>query len=59
METTRKMTAKRPYVKPVVVAVHLTPEEAVLGNCKTASATGPNQLGCLDGVGGSCATDGS
>jgi hypothetical protein len=37
---------KRPYVKPEVKQVPLRPEEAVLGNCKTTSSSGPTGAGC-------------
>ena len=32
---------KKPYVKPKVVNIQLTPEEVVLGNCKSAGGGGP------------------
>jgi hypothetical protein len=32
---------KRAYSKPELVQVPLRPEEAVLGNCKTAGVVGP------------------
>ena len=34
--------ARRPYTKPSIVRVELRAEEAVLGACKTASSSGPN-----------------
>jgi hypothetical protein len=34
-------TQKKPYRKPVLVQIPLRPEEAVLGNCKTAGTAGP------------------
>ena len=37
---------KKPYVKPEVRKVTLTPEEAVLGFCKTTGKTGPVSTGC-------------
>jgi hypothetical protein len=37
---------RKPYDAPKMVRISLRPEEAVLGNCKTSSSTGP--------VGGSC-----
>jgi hypothetical protein len=37
---------KRPYVKPEVKQVPLRPEEAVLGNCKSSSSSGPSGAGC-------------
>jgi hypothetical protein len=33
--------ARKSYAKPVVRRVHLKPEEAVLGGCKTAGTNGP------------------
>ena len=41
-----KSTAKRSYVKPAIRRVHLKPEEAVLGGCKTASTSGPVHPHC-------------
>ena len=41
------VAGKRPYTSPVVSRVELRPEEAVLGNCKSATANGP-------GGGGRC-----
>jgi hypothetical protein len=37
---------KRAYSKPELVQVPLRPEEAVLGNCKTASTAGPGGGNC-------------
>ena len=37
---------KKPYVKPKVVRVQLTPEEVVLGTCKGSGGGGPSTLGC-------------
>jgi len=37
---------KKPYVKPEVKQVPLRPEEAVLGNCKGTSGSGPTGAGC-------------
>jgi len=37
---------KRPYTKPEIQEVPLRPEEAVLGACKTATASGPAQARC-------------
>jgi hypothetical protein len=34
------------YDKPVFTQVELRPEEAVLGNCKTAGIAGPGQPTC-------------
>lgn len=36
----------RRYEKPLVQEVKLRPEEAVLGNCKTASSVGPLGTAC-------------
>jgi hypothetical protein len=33
--------AEKPYEKPALLRVSLRPEEAVLGHCKIASASGP------------------
>jgi hypothetical protein len=49
--------SRRPYVAPEVRKVHLRPEEAVLGNCKSASANGPGNAQCT--VPSSCFTSGS
>jgi hypothetical protein len=38
--------ARRPYTKPHIQEVPLRPEEAVLGACKTATASGPAQAKC-------------
>jgi hypothetical protein len=48
---------RKPYAKPIAKRVHLKPEEAVLGFCKTSSYSGPNGPGCA--VGFSCSSDGS
>ena len=37
---------KKPYEKPRLTEVALRPEEAVLGNCKTVSISGPAQSDC-------------
>ena len=37
---------KKPYLKPEIRKVTLTPEEAVLGACKTTSGTGPAAANC-------------
>jgi len=37
---------KKPYKKPAMKRVALRPEEAVLGFCKKAAASGPLQSGC-------------
>jgi hypothetical protein len=48
---------RKPYEKPTLSEVALRPEEAVLGNCKTAGVSGPAQGDCTSFVG--CATVGS
>jgi hypothetical protein len=48
---------KRPYVTPEVRKVHLRPEEAVLGNCKSGGVSGPGQPNCT--LPSSCFTVGS
>lgn len=37
---------KPEYQPPSVVRIHLRPEEAVLGHCKTSSARGPIGSSC-------------
>jgi hypothetical protein len=49
---------KRAYSKPELVQVPLRPEEAVLGNCKNSSTTGPGGSGNCTSV-GQCFTLGS
>lgn len=47
---------KKPYEPPTLTAINLRPEEAVLGHCKIAGGSGPNNqfgpcniavLGCM------------
>jgi hypothetical protein len=45
-------TPKKKYEKPTLSEVALRPEEAVLGNCKTASTSGPAASDCSFMVGG-------
>jgi hypothetical protein len=42
----RNADPKKPYEPPKVTTISLRPEEAVLGHCKNASATGPAQGTC-------------
>lgn len=42
----REQQAKKQYTKPVLKKVNLRPEEAVLGNCKTAGTAGPVSGSC-------------
>ena len=39
---------KKSYVKPEVSKVQLTPQEAVLGGCKTITGSGPLHALCTD-----------
>ena len=50
-ETTRDVSPdsnKKPYNKPQIQEVPLRPDEAVLGNCKTASTSGAAQHRCTN-----------
>ena len=50
-DTNRKIAqddTKKPYAKPQIQAVPLRPDEAVLGNCKTGSTSGPAQHRCTN-----------
>ena len=38
---------RKPYEKPTLSQVALRPDEAVLGNCKTASVAGPANSDCV------------
>jgi hypothetical protein len=38
--------AKKRYQKPEIRRIHLRPEEAVLGTCKTAVSYGPGAAPC-------------
>ena len=48
---------KKPYAKPTLSEVALRPEEAVLGNCKSVSISGPAMPDCTSF--GGCASMGS
>jgi len=48
---------KQEYARPMVTRISLHPEEAVLGNCKSLSSSGPVGGGCTSV--GSCRTIGS
>ena len=48
---------KKKYEKPILSEVALRPEEAVLGNCKTASVSGPTMPDCSFSRG--CSSQGS
>ncbi len=56
-ESPAKTTLKKIYGKPAISEVKLRPEEAVLGNCKTAASIGPQAGTCTSPV--SCFTEGS
>ena len=47
---------KKPYSRPELKSVPLRPEEAVLGNCKTSSTSGPATSDCATFV---CSSVGS
>jgi hypothetical protein len=49
---------RKAYESPKITVISLRPEEAVLGNCKTASSAGPVSSGC-QGAGGACRGHGS
>ncbi len=42
----KRDATKKPYAKPQIQEVPLRPDEAVLGNCKTTSTSGPTQHRC-------------
>jgi hypothetical protein len=48
---------KKAYEKPTLSEVALRPEEAVLGNCKTAGISGPASSDCTNF--GACSSVGS
>ncbi len=48
--------AKKPYESPRITVISLRPEEAVLGHCKSSSASGPVGATC---AAASCNTIGS
>jgi hypothetical protein len=48
---------KKPYVKPALSEVALRPEEAVLGNCKSVTISGPAMPDCT--TFGGCSSTGS
>jgi hypothetical protein len=48
---------RKKYAKPTLSEVALRPDEAVLGNCKAVTVSGPAMADCSD-VGG-CASLGS
>ncbi len=56
--TQEQQQQKKRYVKPKLRQVDLRPEEAVLGNCKTAGTSGPGGAGACVMV-GACSTQGS
>lgn len=44
------MTEKKEHAKPEIKEVKLAADEAVLTNCKTQTAVGPNSSPCADDV---------
>lgn len=51
---TNNSRAKKPYQKPLIGLVKLTPEEAVLAGCKMTTSSvgaGPAKAGCTTGGG--------
>ena len=56
-ESPATTTQKKTYGKPAISEVKLRPEEAVLGNCKTAATTGPISVSCT--TPSDCSTPGS
>lgn len=50
---------KKPYVKPEVTQVALTPEEAVLGNCKMTGKSGSFSMTSCKPFGVNCKAQGS
>lgn len=49
---------RRVYAKPLLLEIALRPDEAVLGNCKTSSTSGPAHSGTCQAV-VFCTTQGS
>jgi hypothetical protein len=47
----------RKYEKPKITKIDLRPEEAVLGNCKMSSVSGPLRSSCT--TAGGCSTPGT
>lgn len=52
------LAGKRAYAKPTLRQVHLRPDEAVLGNCKTSTVFGPVGSDCEPAM-VACSSDGS
>lgn len=50
---------KKGYEPPKITVISLRPEEAVLGNCKNASSSGPAGAACNQIAGGACHGHGS
>ena len=57
MSAEQQPTPKKKYEKPTLSEVALRPEEAVLGNCKTVSVSGPGMPDCT--AFGGCSSMGS
>jgi hypothetical protein len=56
-ETPDPNQSRKPYEKPTLSEVALRPDEAVLGNCKTMTVSGPAQSDCITFA--MCSTSGS
>jgi hypothetical protein len=46
-KTEKEGALRKPYEPPVLVAISLRPEEAVLGTCKNSSHSGPVSATCV------------
>jgi hypothetical protein len=57
MNPDRPEETRKPYHKPALSEVPLRPEEAVLGNCKIQTISGPAMSDCASFTG--CASLGS
>ena len=53
-----QVEGQKPYEAPRLTTISLRPEEAVLGHCKNASATGPAGSSCIT-ILGPCGSVGS
>jgi hypothetical protein len=56
-DNTERQKPRRTYRKPALTQVELRPEEAVLGFCKSAVASGPGKGAC--NAAPACPTTGS
>lgn len=51
MSDSSEISGKKRYEPPRVKVISLRPEEAVLGNCKSITASGPVQPTCMNVTG--------